>query len=176
MLHAFCLKTYWIHFNKKNYMKYLYPILMILFLATSCFQDEYWTPKFEEKENLHNLDIPATGKTYDIPFVFSLSWHHTRTSVTEWTYQIRGRFLFDGQPGEIYDTAIDSPIQYDAILGKDEAIMHAHIPANESSEARSVAVQISIDNVAHYYSTISEEDEHDWGEWTTIIDGIQAGQ
>ena len=83
---------------------------------------------------------------------------------------------------QIYDTAGENPIQWywdrDAQResGMHNAIMHAHIPANESSIARSVAVQISIDSIANNDYFISEDDEHNWGEWTTILDGIQAGR
>ena len=162
-------------------MKNILTVLLVLFLAASC-ETEYWTPEFEDKENFHNLVIPNEGKTYNIPFVFSVSGHPTRTSIPEKTYQIRGRYLFDGIPDEIYDTAGENPIQWywdrDAQResGMHNAIMHAHIPANESSIARSVAVQISIDSIANDDYFISEDDEHNWGEWTTILDGIQAGR
>ena len=100
--------------------------------------------------------------------------------ITQKTYQIRGRFLFDGIPGEIYDTAIENPIYWwwDEHRESEnrKAIMYAHIPVNESSIARSVAVQISIDSIANDDYSISEDDEHNWGEWTTILDGIQAGR
>ena len=162
-------------------MKNILTILLVLFLAASC-HTEYWTPEFENEEKFHDLVIPNEGKTYDIPFVFSVTRHPTRTSIPEKTYQIRGRYLFDGIPGEIYDTAGENPIQWywdrDAQResGMHNAIMHAHIPANESSIARSVAVQISIDSIANDDYFISEDDEHNWGEWTTILDGIQAGR
>lgn len=162
-------------------MKNILTVLLVLFLAASC-HTEYWTPEFENEEKFHDLVIPNEGKTYDIPFVFSLSLHPTRTSVPTKTYQIRGRFLFDGIPGEIYDTARENPIYW--YRWRDEqsepnmrkAIMYAHIPVNESSIARSVAVQISIDSIANDDYSISEDDEHNWGEWTTILDGIQAGR
>lgn len=159
-------------------MKKIFTILSILFLAISC-STLYWIPEFEDKEEFHYLGIPTEGKTYDIPFKFSYSYHGTRTSITEMSYQIRGRFLFDGIPGEIFDTYIkDNPIQWNwsGRRQEDGAIMHVHIPANESSEARSVVVQISIDNIAHINDEIKEDDDHDWDEWVTILDGIQAGQ
>ena len=93
----------------------------------------------------------------------------------EKTYQIRGRFLFDGIPGEIYDTAGGNSIYWSWDMSP-KAIMYAHIPVNESSIARSVAVQISIDSIANDDYFISEDDEHNWGEWTTILDGIQTGR
>ena len=160
-------------------MKNILTILLVLFLAASC-ETEYWTPEFENEETFHDLVIPNEGKTYDIPFVFSVTRHPTRTSVPQKTYQIRGRFLFDGIPGEIYDTAIENPIYWwwDEHRESEnrKAIMYAHIPVNESSIARSVAVQISIDSIANDDYSISEDDEHNWGEWTTILDGIQAGR
>ena len=161
--------------SKKNkFIKNILTVLLVLFLAASC-ETEYWTPEFENEETFHGLVIPNEGKTYDIPFVFSVTRHPTRTSVPEKTYQIRGRFLFDGIPGEIYDTAGGNSIHWSWDMSP-KAIMYAHIPVNESSIARSVAVQISIDSIANDDYFISEDDEHNWGEWTTILDGIQAGR
>ena len=156
-------------------MKSIFPVLLTLFLATSCFPTEMYEPEFEYKEEFHDLAIPSDGYRYKIPFKFL--FYHTRTSVPEKTFPIQARFLFDSIPGEIYDTAINnSLIHWDKTSGRLEAIMYAQIPANESLEARYVAVQVSIDSIAHYEYIIKEDDEHNWGEWTTILDGIQAGK
>lgn len=154
-------------------------LLLFLFLATSCFKTEMYEPQFEDNTAFHGLKIPAEGYAYDVPFEILCTV--TRTSVSSMYYQMRGRLLIDGVAGEVYDTAsaLDSTIWWrpvgDSDHMKTNALMHVQIPSNESAVARTVAVQISIDEIAHYTIMISEEDEHQWGEWTTILDGTQAG-
>lgn len=162
-------------------MRNILAIITILCLATACFPTEWFEPEFADTEVFHNLEIPAEGSNYEIPFEFL--YYETRTSWPMKTYQIRVRFIFNDVPGEIYDAAAnESPIYWnwdwksDTHYGYEKAIMHVYVPANETSDARTVAAQISIDNIANRMFTIEEGEEHDWGEWITILDGIQAGQ
>ena len=99
------------------------------------------------------------------------------------THQIRGRHIIDGIPGEIYDVAANgSPISWDwdwtseRTPGIEDAVLYIYIPANESSMARTISTQISIDSIANSSFQIQDDDEHNWGEWNTVLDGIQAGR
>lgn len=168
-------------------MKNIIAFISILCLVTSCFPTEWYEPEFTDKKEFHGLEIPANGNTYEVPFWFK--FRVTRTSRPVREYLIRARFVIDDVPGEIYNVrGYRSPIywHYRQIVSapdKEDAIMYIEVPANESPTVRSVSVQVSIDNIATYgYAPnihddykILEEDEHDWGEWITILDGMQAG-
>ena len=162
-------------------MRKILYILLTLCLATSCFPTEWFEPKFEENDDYHNLKISADGDRYDVPFEFM--YYRTKTTWPMRTYQIRSRFIIDDIPGEIYDvTANGSPIIWDwdwtseRTPGIENAVLHIYIPANESSMARTISTQISIDSIANSSFHIQDDDEHNWGEWNTVLDGIQAGR
>ncbi len=60
--------------------------------------------------------------------------------------------------------------------GHAAAIFYVVVPENKSLDPRPVSAQISIDNNDVYgFAPIDETDEHDWGEWITILDGVQLG-
>ena len=160
-------------------MRYFLYIALTLCLATSCFHTEWFEPRFEENGEYHNLEIPAEGNRYNVPFKFL--FHTTKTSMPMRTHQIRGRHIIDGIPGEIYDVAANgSPIRWywdwtsERTPGIEDAVLHIYIPANESSMARTISTQISIDSIANSSFQIQDDDEHNWGEWNTVLDGIQA--
>ena len=162
-------------------MRKISYILLTLCLATSCFPTEWFEPKFEENDDYHNLKISTDGDRYDVPFEFM--YYRTKTTWPMRTYQIRSRFIIDDIPSEIYDvTANKSPIRwvhdwtYDSTRSVEKAVLFVYIPANESSMDRTIVAQISIDNIANDTYAIQEDDEHDWGEWKTVLDGIQAGR
>lgn len=162
-------------------MRKIFYIVLTLCLATSCFPTEWFEPKFEENDDYHNLKISAEGDRYRVPFEFM--YYRTKTTWPMRTYPIRCRFIIDDIPGEIYDAASSkSPITWysdytsERTPGIVKAFFDVIIPANESSMDRTIAAQISIDNIAHSTYEIQEDDEHDWGEWKTVLDGIQAGR
>jgi hypothetical protein len=65
----------------------------------------------------------------------------------------------------------DGEVQNGAI----KAFFVVSVPENETTESRTVSAQISIDNNWNEGYHIDEEDEHDWGEWRTILSGVQEG-
>ena len=60
--------------------------------------------------------------------------------------------------------------------GAIKAFFVVNVPENETPESRTISAQISIDNKWNEGYHIEEEDEHDWGEWITILSGIQDGK
>ena len=164
-------------------MRKIFYIVLTLCMATSCvpFPTEWFEPKIEENDDYHNLKISAEGDRYKVPFEFM--YYTTKTMWPMRTYPIRCRFIIDDIPGEIYDAASSkSPITWyhdytsERTPGIVKAFFDVIIPANESSLDRTIAAQISIDNIAHSTYEIQGDDEHDWGEWKTVLDGIQAGR
>ncbi|MBR5235150.1 MAG: hypothetical protein IKV24_03015 [Bacteroidaceae bacterium] len=87
--------------------------------------------------------------------------------------------LIDDCPSEIFDAYYNDVVGYnlaDTAAGNVlPATFVVNVPPNETSNVRSIVAQISIDRCENYSLTIEESDEHDWGEWITILDGIQEG-
>ena len=88
-----------------------------------------------------------------------------------------------GYPSEIYDaSSYNVPIQwhwhpdFEVQNGAIKAFFVVNVPENETPESRTISAQISIDNNWNEGYHIEEEDEHDWGEWITILSGIQDGK
>ena len=155
-------------------------VCVLASMVVSCFPTDWYEPVFEDKEEFHNLTIPSEGGHYIIPFEFK--WYCTRTSRPMKTYQIRYRMIINDIAGEICDAGtpqnrglVDWSWSYDVESTPDvqPAVFLVKIPANDTSEERKIAVQISIDNIANDSFSIEEDDEHDWGEWITILDGTQ---
>ncbi len=164
-------------------MKRIFTVIITLgfsFLITACFPDFCVEPQVEENVDFHNLTIPSDGKTYEIPFKFTQEAdRHTRLSIHIDYHQIRSRMLIDDCPSEIFDAYYNDVVGYNLADTAEGNVLPAtfvvNVPSNETSKARSIVAQISIDRCENYSLTIEESDEHDWGEWITILDGIQEG-
>ena len=164
-------------------MRRIFIVIVILgfsFLITACLPDFCVEPQVEENVNFRNLTIPSGGKTYEIPFKFTHETdRHTRLSIHIDYHQIRSRMLIDDCPSEIFDAYYNDVVGYnlaDTAAGNVlPATFVVNVPPNETSNVRSIVAQISIDRCENYSLTIEESDEHDWGKWITILDGIQEG-
>ena len=157
-------------------------VLTFSMACISCFNTEWYQPLIGEYGlEYRNLTIPSEDKVYEIPFKFN--YYVTKTSVPNIIYQIRSRILINDIPGEVYDASGMAPVSWDwgpagqkVENGFIEAIFMIDVPANETADIRKICAQISIDRNPNNRFSINENVEHDWGEWITLLDGIQAGK
>ena len=150
------------------------------FLITACLPNFCIEPQVEENVDFLNLTIPSGGETYEIPFSFTQETNrHTRLSIYIGHHQIRSRMLIDDCSSEIFDAYYNDVVGYNLADTAEGNVFPAtfvvNVPSNETSNARSIVAQISIDRCENNSLVIEESDEHDWGEWITILDGIQEG-
>lgn len=149
-------------------------------MLSSC-SIEWYEPNVEIQEEYQNLTIPSNGEQYKVPFEFKFSV--TKTSVPMMMKVIRGRMLINDIPSEVFDASTyKQPIDWNwDHYGKVEngalkAYFLVSVPENETSELRAISAQISIDNNWTEGFHVQEKDEHDWGEWITILSGVQEGK
>lgn len=152
-------------------------------MLSSC-SIEWYEPKVSYQEEFQNLTIPSVGEQYEVPFEFLFTvTTPTKLSVPEMSKAIRCQMLINDVPSEVFDaTSKESPINwywhpaFEVQNGALKAFFRVSVPKNEASEPRTVSAQISIDNYWTEGYRIDEEDAHDWGEWMTILSGIQEGR
>ena len=77
--------------------------------------------------------------------------------------------------GEIVDKAVG--VRTKEEYGSGHIKDALNIPYNETSNSRSIVAQISIDRCENGSPIIDllNVDTHDWGEWITILSGVQEG-
>lgn len=163
-------------------MKHIFTSIITLgfaFLFTACFPDWCIEPQIEENEGYHNLTIPSEGATYKIPFV---SIHHknhqTKMAIEPNYHQVRSRMIIDDSPSEVFDAYLNDVVGYNFDSAEEKAsTLVVNIPYNETSNSRSIVAQISIDRYENGSPIIDllSVDKHDWGEWITILSGVQEG-
>ena len=150
-------------------------------MLSSCFNTEWYEPNVEIQEEYQHLTIPSNGEQYEIPFEFKFSV--TRTTVPKMSKAIRCRMVINDIASEIFAASnIKVPIKWywhpdgEVQNGAIKAFFVVSVPENETTESRTVSAQISIDNNWNEGYDIDEEDEHDWGEFITILSGVQEGK
>ena len=148
-------------------------------MLSSC-STEWYEPNVKIQEEYQDLTISSNGEQYEIPFEFKFSV--TKTSVPKMSKAIRCRMVINDIASEIFDASNNKvPIKwywhpdYEVQNGAIKAFFVVNVPENETTESRTISAQISIDNNWNDSFGIEEEDEHDWGEWITILSGIQEG-
>ena len=184
--------------NHHSAMKQIFtPIITFVFtfIITACiptgwFPDWCIEPQIEENEDYHNLTIPSEGATYEIPFVsLYIKNHQTKRSAEPNYHQIRSRMIIDDSISEVFDAYLNDVVGYhfdsvdeidkDKNYGQNEipSTFVVNIPSNETTNSRSVVAQISIDRCENGTAMIDalSVDTHDWGEWITILSGVQEG-
>ena len=174
--------------NHHSAMKQIFtPIITVVFtfIITACiptgwFPDWCIEPQIEENEDYHNLTIPSEGATYEIPFVsLYIKNHQTKMSVMPNYHQIRSRMIIDDSISEVFDAYLNDVVGYNFDSAEEKAsTLVVNIPHNETSNSRSIVAQISIDRCENGSPIIDllNVDTHDWGEWITILSGIQEGK
>ena len=173
--------------NHHSAMKQIFtPIITFVFtfIITACiptgwFPDWCIEPQIEENEDYHNLTIPPEGATYEIPFVsIHIKNHQTKMSVMPSYHQIRSRMIIDDSISEVFDAYLNDVVGYhfDSVEEKASTLV-VNISHNETSNSRSIVAQISIDRCENWSPMIDlhNVDTHDWGEWITILSGVQEG-
>ena len=163
-------------------MKHIFTAIITLgctFLFTACSHDWCIEPQIEENEGYHNLTIPSEGATYKIPFI---SIHHknhqTKMAIEPNYHQVRSRMIIDDSPSEVFDAYLSDVVGYNFDSAEEKAsTLVVNIPYNETSNSRSIVAQISIDRYENGSPIIDllSVDKHDWGEWITILSGVQEG-
>ena len=169
---------------------FVFTFIITAYIPTGCFPDWCIEPQIEENEDYHNLTIPSDGETYEIPFVsIYIKNHHTKMSVMPNYHQIRSRMIIDDSISEVFDAYLNDVVGYhfdsvdeidkDKNYGQNEipSTFVVNIPSNETTNSRSVVAQISIDRCENGSPMIDllNVDTHDWGEWITILSGVQEG-
>ena len=149
-------------------------------MLSSC-STEWYEPNVKIQEEYQDLTISSNGEQYEIPFEFKFSV--TKTSVPKMSKAIRCRMVINDIASEIFDASNNKvPIKWywhpdgEFQNGAIKAFFFVNVPENETTESRTISAQISIDNNWTDSFGIEEEDEHDWGEWITILSGIQEGK
>lgn len=149
-------------------------------MLSSCFNTEWYEPNVEIQEEYQHLTIPSNGERYDVPFEFNFTV--TKTSAPMKSKAIRCRMIINDIASEICDASSKNvPIKWywhpdhEVQNGAIKAFFVVNVPENETTESITISAQISIDNNWNDRFGIDEEDEHDWGEWITILSGIQEG-
>ena len=104
-------------------------------------------------------------------------------------HQVRSRMIIDDSISEVFDAYLNDVVGYhfdsvdeidkDKNYGQNEipSTFVVNIPSNETTNSRSVVAQIGIDRCENGTAMIDalSVDTHDWGEWITILSGVQEG-
>ena len=159
---------------------FVFTFIITACIPTGWFPDWCIEPQIEENEDYHNLTIPSEGATYEIPFVsLYIKNHQTKMSVMPNYHQIRSRMIIDDSISEVFDAYLNDVVGYhfDSVEEKASTLV-VNIPHNETSNSRSIVAQISIDRCENGSPIIDllNVDTHDWGEWITILSGVQEGK
>ena len=93
-------------------------------------------------------------------------------------HQVRSRMIIDDSISEVFDAYLNDVVGYHFDSEEEKAsTLVVNIPHNETSNSRSIVAQISIDRCENGSPIIDllNVDTHDWGEWITILSGVQEG-